>query len=194
MNFKDISYFWSKEFIGTMRVICRRPWQRKALALVLTTATLLGPTVGPASAILLIPRKETWKAGGTDFWINATEERIWPSRFHGDMVSPECHTSPEKFTCPSSQWEQIGYYAQHWKYINGSVGDPGRSYSTGPLELPQRLHLQSQFGVREMILSAGAWHPTFAAATVPSLPIANALLKNEIMWLRAVRQNRKSPN
>ena len=47
----------------------------------ITTITIiLAATVGPSSAILLVPKLGYWPAGSTDIWLNATLQDIWPDR------------------------------------------------------------------------------------------------------------------
>ena len=47
---------------------------------VIGIAMFLAATIGPSSAILLIPRLAYWPAGSTDIWVNATFQDLWPDR------------------------------------------------------------------------------------------------------------------
>ena len=72
------SYLWSMEFwasVSSNNLSLRRKF---GMIVTITIAIVLAATVGPASAILLIPRLEYWPAGSTDVWINITSQELWP--------------------------------------------------------------------------------------------------------------------
>ena len=78
LQVSQASYLWSMEFWGS---ICSKnlSFRRKiGMAATIAIAILLAATVGPSSAILLIPRLEYWPAGSTDVWINVTSSDLWP--------------------------------------------------------------------------------------------------------------------
>ena len=75
------SYLWSMELWGS---ICSQyiPLERRVVMVAVTSlAVMLSATVGPSSAILLIPRLGYWPAGSTDIWINSTSQDLWPDRY-----------------------------------------------------------------------------------------------------------------
>ena len=78
LQVSQASYLWSMEFWGS---VCsgNLSFKRKiGMATTIIIAILLAATVGPSSAILLIPRLEYWPAGSTDVWINVTTSQLWP--------------------------------------------------------------------------------------------------------------------
>lgn len=78
LQVSQVSYLWSMEFWAS---VCSTNllFKRKiGMVATIITATLLAATVGPSSAILLIPRLEYWPAGSTDVWINVTSSELWP--------------------------------------------------------------------------------------------------------------------
>ena len=78
LQVSQASYLWSTEFWGSIystNILIKR---KMSMALIVVIAILLAATVGPSSAILLIPRLEYWPAGSTDVWINATAAELWP--------------------------------------------------------------------------------------------------------------------
>ena len=80
LQLSQASYLWSMEFWGS---ICSRhlPVRRRVeMVLIVTAAIVLAATVGPSSAILLIPRLEYWPAGATNIWLNTTSQDLWPSQ------------------------------------------------------------------------------------------------------------------
>ena len=57
-----------------------RPDSDFGILLVVTVSIMLAATVGPSSAILLVPRLGYWPAGSTHIWLNATFQDMWPDR------------------------------------------------------------------------------------------------------------------
>lgn len=80
LQVSQVSYLWSMEYWG---LICSQHFplrKRLYMMFVITIAVILAATVGPSSAILLIPRLENWPAGSTDIWLNATFQDLWPDQ------------------------------------------------------------------------------------------------------------------
>ena len=78
LQVSQASYLWSPEFWGSI-YSTNIPFKRKVgMAVIIIIAIFLAATVGPSSAILLIPRLEYWPAGSTDIWINITAAELWP--------------------------------------------------------------------------------------------------------------------
>ena len=78
LQVSQASYLWSMEFWGSIyspNLLIRR---KIVMAATVIMAILLAATVGPSSAILLIPRMGYWPAGGTDIWMNVTTSDLWP--------------------------------------------------------------------------------------------------------------------
>ena len=88
LHISQASYLWSMEFWGTA---CSKHFpirRRVGVILTIITAILLAATIGPSSAILLIPRLAYWPAGSTDIWLNATFQDIWPDRLVNKLFDP----------------------------------------------------------------------------------------------------------
>jgi hypothetical protein len=98
--FSQLNYFWSTAFIGS--VSGRTKLNATLVGLVLL-AGLIAITVGPAIAVLLIPREQTWPAGGTTYWINGTTDDLWPSRIGLEHYMPEERTGIFGVACSSAQ-------------------------------------------------------------------------------------------
>lgn len=80
LQISQASYLWSMEFWGS---ICSRHLPvRRRIGMVLTVSVVivLAATVGPSSALLLIPRLDYWPAGATNIWLNTTSQALWPGR------------------------------------------------------------------------------------------------------------------
>ena len=130
LQVSQASYLWSMEFWGTAcskQIPARR---RIGIISVISIAIFLAATIGPSSAILLLPRLAYWPAGSTDIWLNATFQDIWPDRSvyreldpskapliglqptstNGSLVSTNCLSwDPVTYDvdCPSSDWQAI---------------------------------------------------------------------------------------
>lgn len=88
LQISQASYLWSMESWGS---ICSKhlPIRRRiGMVLIVAVAIVLAATVGPSSAILLIPRLGYWPAGATNVWLNTTSEDLWPGR----LVTPLTQT------------------------------------------------------------------------------------------------------
>ena len=91
LQISQVSYLWSMEFWGTA---CSNLPIRKKIGIigVISIAIFLAATIGPSSAILLIPRLAYWPAGSTDIWVNATFQDLWPDRsvFGDTLILKPC--------------------------------------------------------------------------------------------------------
>ena len=80
LQITQLSYLWSLEFWGSIRIKTSRPNSKTTLLLLVPISIILATACGPSSVILLIPREQFWPGGSTDIWINATESEIWPAQ------------------------------------------------------------------------------------------------------------------
>ena len=78
LQVSQASYLWSTEFWGSIYSTSISFKRKMGMAVTIIIAIFLAATVGPSSAILLIPRLEYWPAGSTDIWINITAAELWP--------------------------------------------------------------------------------------------------------------------
>ena len=78
-SFAKISFFWSPSFLGGTSRLCKSPNRRLIVVYALTVlGGILGLTIGPASAVLMLPRTATWQQFATTFWMNGTADDFWP--------------------------------------------------------------------------------------------------------------------
>lgn len=130
--FSQLSYFWSTAFIGS---VSRRPRLNATLVGLLLVAGLIATTAGPAIAVLLIPREQTWPAGGTKYWINGTAAELWPSRVGLEHYMPELGTGVFGASCSSREAYEnalcpAGGYLSLWNRFSSS--DYYRPWSGAP--------------------------------------------------------------
>ena len=131
LQISQASYLWSMEFWGSICADHLPIRRRLGMGLIVTAAIVLAATVGPSSAILLIPRLDYWPAGATNIWLNTTSQEIWPDRWvtlstqaaeleklnsgrtNGSQVPASCLLADSLLTendCPSSGWQAIEDY------------------------------------------------------------------------------------
>lgn len=63
-------------------------WWRILLGLFLFFLCFTANSAGPASAILMLPRNETWPTTEYDFFINGTLDDLWPSELTLKHIGP----------------------------------------------------------------------------------------------------------
>jgi hypothetical protein len=90
-RFSELSYFWSPEFWYGRRGFSSRS-RNWLIPAVLFAAGLFAVLTGPAAALLLIPTmREDWPAGSANFWLNGTDQTLWPTTLDATAVGgPEC--------------------------------------------------------------------------------------------------------
>ena len=80
LQINQISYLCSMEFWGSLSSQSLSFSRKIGMVALIVICFVLAATVGPSSAILLIPRRDYWPAGSTDIWINGTVSNIWPTK------------------------------------------------------------------------------------------------------------------
>ncbi len=76
LQYSELSYLFSKEFLGTLQSKFEKPIVNIRLISLIIVGSLLALTVGPSSAIVMRPRLDNWPAGGTDFYLNTNLEDL----------------------------------------------------------------------------------------------------------------------
>jgi hypothetical protein len=66
----QLSFFWSIEFWASFRSYHKRPFAHAYIILLLVIGGIMALLVGPATAVLMIPREMNWPTGGAIFWLN----------------------------------------------------------------------------------------------------------------------------
>lgn len=97
-----LNFLWSQGFLSAFDGkywVPTRIW----IFSVITFCCILVSTVGPASALLLIPSSVWQTSGRTEFYLGGTEDQLWPSRLTIDHTGPNiCLDSPPRLlaVCP----------------------------------------------------------------------------------------------
>lgn len=107
-QFRDLSFLWSAELWATIRQRKRRDRiQFNSFIALLVTSTLLSVSVGPSTAQLMRPRLDDWPVGGTTFWLNATNDTIFPTVLNSSPKWDHCRIDTGDFSCPHGGWQMI---------------------------------------------------------------------------------------
>ncbi|KAI9787919.1 MAG: hypothetical protein M1835_002596 [Candelina submexicana] len=170
-RFTDLSHLWSIEFWGTLksrRVCCS--WQKRSCFIVaLVSAILLAAAAAPASAIALIPRLDMWPACGTSFWLNASNDGLYPRQVNlshaGGETCSKLGTSRD-FDCPSSGYPEIKAFSNFFQDRSLNFV-PGRT-------LPIFGKASTRFS--NVTLKLGRNPDFITTATAPQSAIADALV------------------
>ncbi|RDW65733.1 uncharacterized protein DSM5745_09472 [Aspergillus mulundensis] len=123
LAFNHLEYFFSKEFYGSLKYVHEAGKTRKlALVLLIMVAGMVATLAGPASATLLVPKSQDWSAGGTQFYLNGTNNQFWPADLSGDLPELQDICTEESSTnlgiCPAAGYESL---RTHWGTMNSST-------------------------------------------------------------------------
>lgn len=99
----------------------------------LVTGALLAISVGPSSAIAMRPRIDNWPAGGTDFYLNATLDQIWPSSLNALDILDSCGNITLSTDCDSASWESLAdQLLAYWPKMTDKAKMPESLQITSP--------------------------------------------------------------
>ncbi|KAL8682702.1 MAG: hypothetical protein Q9186_001298 [Xanthomendoza sp. 1 TL-2023] len=194
LQLTQVSYLWSMELWGvaSSKIPLRR---RLALITVIVIAVLLASTVGPSSAILLIPNLSYWSAGSTHIWLNITAVDLWPSRLDGSMLPSHCSLAPNvSNTCPASEWHSIS------DFLSLANGILPPSFLGGLFTAsPYFVQLTGQGSLRQLIIQHHIYDNQLEGydqwavlATTQHGAVADALSATSSLWALGL-QGSKSP-
>ncbi|KAI4239729.1 MAG: hypothetical protein L6R40_005474 [Gallowayella cf. fulva] len=193
LQLTQVSYLWSMELWGIAS--SKIPLHRRLVVMtVIIVAVSLASTVGPSSAILLIPNLSYWPAGSTHIWINITASDLWPSRLDGSLLPSSCsQASNVSNICPASEWHSISDYLS---LANGMIPPSFLgSFTVSPYFVP----LTGQGSLRQLIIQhhmcdneTAPYDQMAAQATTQHGVVADALSATSSLWALAL-QNSDSP-
>ena len=183
-HFTELSYLWSMEFWGAVlsRKVFHVWYRRVPLIAVLITAIILAATAAPASAIAIIPRLDLWPACGTSFWINATQEDMWPSivnqtHIYSDMCLSE--DAIDDLSCPSGGYHSIKAFSTYLQKENRGFGYvPGRALPAFGPHVTRNMNLTLKLGRNSDYITT---------ATVPQSALAGAMTISGLWWPSAAK-------
>jgi hypothetical protein len=182
-QFKDLTFLWSPELWGSVY----QQWQKKQkkwfTISLLVICSILGLTVGPSTGILMRPRLDEWPAGGTTFWINATENLLRPTVIETSAALDPCAVDKGDLSCPASGWQVFNQqYFPRWKTLGGMGAVPQELYMSGRTSLRRFiLRTRNAQNFDDSLL----WANAFTMASVSASNVADALVDLERLWINA---------
>ncbi|KAL8829748.1 MAG: hypothetical protein Q9170_006034, partial [Blastenia crenularia] len=188
LQLTQVSYLWSMELWGI--TLSNIPVRRKITVMtVIIVTVMLASTVGPSSAILMIPNLNYWPAGSTHIWMNVTAKDLWPSKLDGSMIPTYCSQAPNVSNiCPSSEWQSISDYLS---LANGILP----LAFLGPFSVsPYSVQLTGQGSLRQLVIQrhiydnqSVPYDRAAAQATTQQGAVADALSATSSLWDTAVQ-------
>ncbi|KAI6752362.1 hypothetical protein HG530_013731 [Fusarium avenaceum] len=189
-SFSQVSYFWSAEFIGglccsdNMSFIQR--WKRRGFVLLVLVGGGLALLAGPAAALLMIPRQLDWPVGGGVYWLNGSDEQLWPTYLNADYYSQvNCTLEGGQFTdnkCPSQ-----GFVAIYQHFISW-----WNSYATGySFEVKDDFIRKTMYARPALIADANTWAYSAHAATATLQDAMRSLHINALRYLSVTGPDRR---
>ncbi|KAJ5161366.1 hypothetical protein N7492_006758 [Penicillium capsulatum] len=175
LQYSNVSYLWSKELWGMIGSEWRRPYG-KTFILVLLLATWLAPIVGPSSGVLMVPKIDDWPAGGTDFWLNTTRDKLWPSEVTDHGVNPGCLSDKDQSDCPFSGWR--AFHAAVFPMFN-HLTLPDDPYAW--VQFPPTARVIGKYGLRSMNIFSTISFPLTVTGGLTSA-LADALSLAGSFW------------
>jgi hypothetical protein len=110
LQITQVSSLWSMEFWGSASSPPTPLRRRLGFATIFLLTLSLAATVGPVSALAMIPRLGYWPAGKTYIWLGATNDDIWPGFLDTSLVPNSCsnvHAVVEPSPSPSNGWQAL---------------------------------------------------------------------------------------
>ena len=165
--FSQVNYLWGPEmFVGVLS--SGKNWRRFKLLLVIGVAAIVALLIAPSSAVLLQPRPQNVPAGGTEYFLPATPDELWPSVVDGTDELPECFNEADAWhiLCASGGFESLRTY---FIAFNSSMPLPS---SMRDFVNPRPMIVQSPSARIPRLLSTG---PVFSFNRETSISQVNAI-------------------
>lgn len=195
LQITQISYLWSLEFWGSISASKIPIRQRLCFLMMALITILLAATVGPASALAMIPRLENWPAGRTYIWLNGSVEDIWPSFIDASGIPVSCSRVESDAlinSCPSSRWRAL---ADSNLLGSGDLsGQPGSNWAANSINDTLLSSQQAAFEIRNnnsysTVATCGAEITGVSCihtlATMQQATVSDALVTVEQLWTSA---------
>ncbi|GKZ89920.1 hypothetical protein AnigIFM63604_007279 [Aspergillus niger] len=179
LQFQDISFLWSLSMWGSVNHDWKRRTTKWFMLCLMVICTLLGLTVGPSTSNLMKPRLDDWPAGGTPFWINATDSEVFPREMKNSSSLVHCAFDNSDLACPAGNWQILNqdYYSFFPKLVNaGSV--PQNLTVSGQASIRSfGMRSRNLFGTHEMM-----WGNAYTIATTPLSVVADSVAELGRLW------------
>jgi len=187
--FSSLSYFWSPEFWGSMKWR-NTAWTKFRLYGTLVLSGFLAAAGGPSSAVLLIPRDQSFDAGGASIFLRGSMDEVWPSElgFSTDGLEPFCAfpNATEYVLCPSGGYLSMQAY-QGTTFPLRNYIDVQQNISSFSLEATT-LAVQSTLRKMPPIQLSGNWRSYSCQTSMTGVHSASAILLSKLLadWHQTV--------
>lgn len=103
----QLRYLWSLELWGVLTASAFSWWRKLRFIIVVIFCITLAASIGPSSAVGMIPRVKPWPTGSFTIWSNATAAQLYPRNVSAEDIPQNCAISPllsVNTACPWSGW------------------------------------------------------------------------------------------
>ena len=184
-EFNKLSLLWSKGFVATCTAKFASARQKTLLITAVIVFTILSTTIGPSAAVTALPVLRNWPAGGTELWLNATYQELWPSKLNEVAISDIPCSSSQGVSCFPDSYDALadGLFSL-WP------PSPYSSLDGGTLSkvLPEKALVGARQSVHTMDVrfkGPFVYQPELTTATTPLAAIADATSHLEKYWFIA---------
>ena len=188
--FSSLSYFWSPELWGSFRA--QAPLSAKLrLYGLLFISGLLAALAGPSTAVLIIPRDQSWDAGGAAMFFRGLNGDIWPKEMGHTIIDTESACSLPHATdyamCPSGGFSTMLDFAQT-KFPVRNLGPIQINISTSIQLGPQVFVVPSEFAPAPTLVLKGNYRNFACESAVIGARLAEAMIMSQLQedWYQEV--------
>jgi hypothetical protein len=189
LDFSRVTYLMSHEFWSAVRAPTKQIYRRVFFVLALALSTILATLIGPTTAILLQPRLEWWPAGGTDVWIDTTQDALYPSVINSSSIvrgsGYDCETSDHE-NCPSAGWQGLAKWLNTFQFndhgAGSSIPNSGLTFTVREAQSEPLFGMRPQDGD---LLTAQTW------MFVPNIALSRAFGGSIFLWYGAAQESQR---
>ncbi|KAH7020526.1 hypothetical protein EDB80DRAFT_821584 [Ilyonectria destructans] len=179
-QFQNLSFLLSSEMAGVYFHDWKKTRRQVLFIGLVVTCCILGVSVGPSSATLMRPRLDTWAAGGTTFWVNITEDELYPKVITDSPGLSHCLVDSGDLSCPAGNWQILDQaFFSYWPQLEMYNPD------YGPGSMPGYMIVQSRYSGRDFRIKSNGtmiWAAMNTLASVPLCPLADAVAELGRLW------------
>ncbi|RNJ60512.1 hypothetical protein D7B24_007435 [Verticillium nonalfalfae] len=172
-RFTTLSYLWSSDLWGSIRYKHASVLRKFGLVLLLFVSGIITVLAGPSSAVLMVPRVMDWPAGGGRFWLNGSQEDMWPHQPLPVPLSDCPKTDPVAQKCLAHGYHSIYnvFRNRQRRFVNDLISFELED-SRIRKNVHARLRLNGQYVIDTWAITAhtptattqAAWHTLWGSA------------------------------
>lgn len=184
-EFNKLSFLWSKGFVATCTTKFMSSGRKTLLITAIVTFAIPSTTIGPSAAVAALPVLRDWPAGGTSFWLNATEQALWPLRL--DKVAPAdlpCISAQDTLCFPGNHNTLADGLLSLWPLDDESGPDRGGLAKV----MPEKILISGRESMHTMQVrfrGPFVYQPELTVATTPMSAVSDASSNLEKYWFLA---------